>query len=261
MNLQPQVVNLTESTKEGAIGSVSFSCSKELSAGQVFKIGTFGIGETSAWVTDWEEGIATVSFLENNSVTHKIMLLPKGECITLRGPFGNGFPFAKKNYKKILLINKDDGILSQKKLINDLIQAGSDITLFHFTSSPKNPVMKSSLEKTCNNEESPVDGQIFDLTKKGPQDLNSFISKQLEQHNFSAVDAVAISGDENFQQAISKTLEQTNIKDKDIYILFNRNFTSGMGWSNQDLYGVTNIWKDGPVFTLSEVRRFPGIFI
>ena len=75
------------------------------------------------------------------------------------------------------------------------------------------------------------------------------------------IDGVALSGNEDFQKAVCKTLEKTNIKDKNIQILFNRNFTSGMGWSNQDLYGATNVWKDGPVFTLSEVRRFPGIFI
>ena len=261
MNLTPKVAKLTETSKEGAVGSVSFEYSKELSAGQVFKIGTFGIGETSAWITDSEEGLATVSFLETNSITHKIMLLPKGECITLRGPFGNGFSFKDSGYKNILLINKDDGILSQKKLINELIQHGAEVTLMHFTSSPKKPIMKSSLEKACNAGESPINGHIIDMTKKGPQALDSFIAKEFKKTNFSNIDGVALSGNEDFQKSVCKTLEKTNIKDKDIQILFNRNFTSGMGWSNQDLYGTTNIWKDGPVFTLSKVRRFPGNFI
>jgi len=261
MNLTPSVVKLTATRKEGVIGSISFKNTTQLHAGQVFKIGTFGIGETSAWITDWEDDIATVSFLENNSVTHKIMLLPIGECITIRGPFGNGFSLGEKGYKEILLVSKDDGILSQKKLINDLIQEGLNVTLLHFTSSPKNLIMKSSLEKACNKEASPINGIIVDMTKKGPQDLDSFIAKQFKKHNIANIDGVALSGNEDFQKAVCKTLEKTNIKDKSIQILFNRNFTSGMGWSNQDLYGATNVWKDGPVFTLSEVRRFPGIFI
>ena len=77
----------------------------------------------------------------------------------------------------------------------------------------------------------------------------------------SGINAVALAGNEDFQQSVSRVLEKTAIKDKSIQILFNRNFVSGMGWSNKDLYGTTNIWKEGPVFTLDQIRRFPGVFI
>ena len=258
MNLVPKIANIKNTERDGRLGSISFDFDGDLKAGQVFKIGTFGKGETTAWVIDAEDKTATVSFLDNNPVTHKIMLLPKGECITVRGPFGNGFSLLDE--RNILLISQDDGILSQKKLINDLLQNGNQVSLLHFTSFPKDIFMSSSLKKAVS-DDSPINGEIIDMTKKGPQDLDTFIKSCIKASYTSGINAVALSGNENFQQSVSRVLEKTAIKDKSIQILFNRNFVSGMGWSNKDLYGTTNIWKEGPVFTLDQVRRFPGVFI
>ena len=258
MNLVPKIANIKKTAREGVVGSVSFDFNGDLNAGQVFKIGTFGRGETTAWVTDSDKKTVTVSFLDNNPVTHKIMLLPPNECITIRGPFGNGFSLLDE--RNVLLVSQDDGILSQKKLINDLLQNGNQINLLHFTSVPNDIFMGSSLNKAVS-ADSPINGGIVDMTKKGPQDLDLFIKSSLKSEYISGINAVALSGNENFQQAVSKVLEKTAIKDKSIQILFNRNFVSGMGWSNKDLYGTTNIWKEGPVFTLDQIRRFPGVFI
>ncbi|MBG97590.1 hypothetical protein CL659_00525 [bacterium] len=258
MNLVPKIANIKNTERDGRLGSISFDFDGDLKAGQVFKIGTFGKGETTAWVIDAEDKTVTVSFLDNNPVTHKIMLLPTDECITVRGPFGNGFSLLDE--RNILLISQDDGILSQKKLINDLLQNGNQVSLLHFTSFPKDIFMSSSLKKAVS-DDSPINGEIIDMTKKGPQDLDTFIKSCIKASYTSGINAVALSGNENFQQSVSRVLEKTMIKDKSIQILFNRNFVSGMGWSNKDLYGTTNIWKEGPVFTLDQVRRFPGVFI
>lgn len=258
MNLVPTIATIKKTEKEGIVGSVSFNFDGDLNAGQVFKIGTFGRGETTAWVTELDNKTVTVSFLDNNSVTHKIMLLPPNECITIRGPFGNGFSLLDE--RNVLLISQDDGILSQKKLINDLLQNGNQINLLHFTSFPKDVFMGSSLNKAMS-PDSPINGDIVDMTKKGPQDLDAFIKSSIKSEYISGINTVALSGNEDFQKSVSKVLEKTAIKDKSIQILFNRNFVSGMGWSNKDLYGITNIWKEGPVFTLDQIRRFPGVFI
>ena len=191
MNLVPTIANIKKTEREGIVGSVSFEFSGNLNAGQVFKIGTFGRGETTAWVTDSDKKNVTVSFLDNNAVTHKIMLLPPNECITIRGPFGNGFSLL--NERNVLLISQDDAILSQKKLINDLLQNGNQINLLHFTSFPKDVFMGSSLNKAVS-PDSPINGDIVDMTKKGPQDLDAFVKSSIK-----SVQTLGLSSNQPFQ--------------------------------------------------------------
>ncbi|MCH7493979.1 hypothetical protein IIA16_04645 [bacterium] len=255
--LVPVPARLLESADEGGgVRTLHFSWQDvgSLCPGMGFKVTVFGFGETDAWVSEIGENRVGLSVRDTDRVTHRILLIPPGQWLGLRGPHGNGFPKSGWPEGRVGLFSMDFGLVPQRALVNTLVAGDHDVLLAHLATDPGNVVLGSSLERAAAGGER-VEVVRASLGREGVKQLAEVLDGAfLARGHLSALKSAAVAGPSAFLRLVVERLQKTQIRDRDIHVLVNRNRTSGAGFSNQDLLGRVNIWQRGPVFSLDKLR-------
>ena len=257
--LIPIAVQLLGTREEGGgVRTILFSRKgfPEMAPGQGFKISVFGKGETSGFISEVDEGTFGISLRDIDSVTNRIFLLSEGQWLGLRGPHGNGFPIEGWPEGKIGLLSMDMGLPAQRGLVSKLLEQGREVVISHLSTEDE-PIMAEAL-KSAGAEDSPVSVFLSKAGDRGDKEWEEFLgSTVLAPAVLKGMAGAAVSGPREFQHGVRRVLQKTAILDQNIHVLVNRNWTTGAGWSNQDLLAGVNLWLDGPVLTLSALRDLP----
>ncbi|MBC8515454.1 hypothetical protein H8D30_06335 [bacterium] len=251
-------IHSIESIQEEGGGVLTLFFSREgfspITPGQGFKISVFGRGETTGVVSEVSKDCFGVSLQDVDSVTHRLFLLSEGQALGLRGPYGNGLPTEGWPEGKIGLFSMDMGLAAQRGLVNALLAQGKEVVITHLTTDKENPVLAKALEK-ASEESSPIQVHLIASKDRGNQPWETFLRDQIMKKKIlQGMVGAAVGGTRPFQKVLMGILEKSRLRDKDIYFLVNRNWTTGLGWSNQDLLAGVNIWTRGPVFDLATLR-------
>lgn len=255
--LVPIPARLLESANEGGGARTLYFNWEDLGSlhpGMGFKVTVFGFGETDAWVSEIGEGRVGLSTREDDRVTQRILLIPPGQWLGLRGPHGNGFPTTGWPEGRIGLFSMDFGLVPQRALVNSLLAGGHGVLLAHVATDADNVVLGASLERAAEVGDQ-VEVVQASLGKAGTKPLAKVLDESiLASQHLSSLRGAAVAGPRPFQRLVIERLQKTQIRDRDIHVLINRNRTSGAGLSNQDLLAEVNVWQDGPVFGLDKLR-------
>lgn len=228
-----------------------------LRPGQNFKVSVFGLGETDAVVSEIGDGKVGISIRDVDPVTHRIYLIPPGQWLGLRGPHGNGFPLDGWPEGAVGLFSMDMGLVGQRPLVNALLAQGRQVVIAHLASKRGEMVLGDALERAAEAGEGVRVTTAF-LDDAGTKPLADVLRESLLTSGVvDGIRAAVVAGPRAFEREVVARLERSNIRDRDIHVLVNRNYTTGAGWSNQDLLGGVNIWQAGPVFTLDSLRDLP----
>ncbi len=119
--------------------------------GQFMEVSVFGKGEAPISITS---SPSRKDFLEftiraAGSVTKSIHNLKKGDCLHLRGPYGNAFPFEELKGKNIYFIAGGIGLAPLRSLINMVFDSRKDfrhIKLLYGAKTPDELCFKNELE-------------------------------------------------------------------------------------------------------------------
>ena len=255
--LVPIPARLLESMDEGGgVRTLRFPWQDvaALRPGMGFKVTVFGFGETEAWVSEIGTDNVGVSVRDSDRVTHRILLIPPGQWLGLRGPHGNGFPTEGWPEGRIGLFSMDAGLVPQRALVNVLLAGGHGVFLAHLATDHENVVLGPSLDR-AEAAGDQVEVVRASLGKAGARPLAEIVDETLlTSDHLATLRGAAVAGPRAFLKIVVDRLQKTQIRDRDIHILVNRNRTSGAGFSNQDLLGEVNVWQDGPVFGLDKLR-------
>lgn len=236
--------------------------------GQFMEVSVLGEGEAPISITS---SPSRKSFLEftiraAGRVTKSIHNLKKGDCLYLRGPYGNAFPFDEIKGKNIYFIAGGIGLAPLRSLINLVFDSREDFKHIKLLYGAKTP------DELCFKDELAAWKKIPDtevwLTVDKPCEgwgcrvgVVTELWKDTQVHSQNAVSILC--GPPIMMKFVTFELKKSGFEDKNIIMTLERYMKCGIGKCGHCNIGEKFVCMDGPVFTYEQVKTLPhkeGVF-
>ncbi len=227
--------------------------------GQFVLVGIWGYGEAPFGPSSSPEENSYIDILVRNTggnVTAALHNLKEGAEITLRGPYGNGFPLAFFENKDIVMVTGGCGIPPIASLIEYIISRRKKIGqsyLIYGAKTPQDLLMKDKL-----NEWQKQINVILTVDKPTPdwKGRIGMVSEFVKEIKIDAGNAVAaMCGPGPMMEALEKILKPLGISDRRIFVNTERKMQCGIGKCQHCVTGGKYVCADGPVFNYDQVDK------
>ena len=200
-------------------------------------------------------------------VTDALYCQEPGAEVGLRGPFGNGFPLDLFHGRDVLLVAGGLGMAPLRGLLQALLQRREEvgtIILLYGSREPEALLFREELESLA------AQGQLqlrfsVDFATELPWSRGSFVCRVglvpelLENLQFQpAQTTAAICGPPGLYQCVPEELATLGIAPERIFLTLERRMRCGVGQCCHCVTAGTFICKDGPVFSLAQLRTMEG---
>jgi NAD(P)H-flavin reductase len=224
--------------------------------GQFVLAGLWGYGEAPFGATSTPSDPTHMEIIVRRAgqVTRAMHALKKGDHMTLRGPFGNGFPLEFfRGMADLLLVTGGCGIPPIASLIRHIIENQSDFGRVHLVYGAKTPediLLKKELKRWAKSIDILT---TVDKGNKGWKGRRGLVTDCLSSIKLDPSNtAVAMCGPGPMIEAIEHIVNPMGISDRRIFISVERRMQCGVGKCQHCVCGEKYACKDGPVFNLDE---------
>ncbi len=242
-------------------GGVPFGTPKRgmhFTPGQFMLAGVWGYGEAPFGIASdpYETEYIELVVRRVGDVTGAMHLLEKGDTMTLRGPYGNGYPLEFFKGSDVILITGGSGIPPIASLIRYIIHNRKDFGMVHLVYGAKTSaglLMKREISKWKRKIDVTltVDGPECDWKGKC-----GFVSDCLTDIKVNPANTVvAMCGPGPMVDSIEQLVNPMGISDRKIFISMERRMQCGVGRCQHCVTGRKYVCTDGPVFNLDEIDR------
>jgi len=230
--------------------------------GQVGQLSVFGVGESTFVINSSPTRMDYLQFsvMKAGEVTAAIHDLYVGDQIGLRAPLGNWFPYEVMKDKKILFIGGGIGLAPLRTLILFMLDNRADykdITIIYGARTPPDLCYKDDLKEW----ESRSDvGLILTVDNEYPgwEKRIGFVPTVLNEVAPSPDDTVAITcGPPIMIKFVLQNLAKLKFRDEDVITTLERRMKCGIGLCGRCNIGSKYVCKDGPVFSLAQLKELP----
>jgi NAD(P)H-flavin reductase len=262
------ITNIIEETPNIKSFQVVFNDPERMKAfkfepGQVGQLSVFGIGESTFVINSPPTRMEYLQFsvMKAGEVTAALHELFPGDQMGLRAPLGNWFPYDMMKGKKILFIGGGIGLAPLRTLILYMLDNRGDykdITIIYGSRTPPDLCYKEDLKEW----EARSDVNLIltvDAEYPGWDKRIGFVPTVLNEVAPSPEDTIAITcGPPIMIKFVLQNLAKLNFKDENIITTLEARMKCGIGICGRCNLGSKYICKDGPVFSLAQLRDFPG---
>ncbi len=193
-------------------------------------------------------------------VTDALHRLPEGALIGIRGPLGNGYPLEQFRGKDILLIAGGFAVTTLRATLVYLLEHRADfgeITMIYGARRPGLLLYKEELN-TWQNREDLTLYLTIDQEAPGWKGLVGFVPQITEKVAPSGQNAVAlVCGPPIMIKFTLPVLEKKGFRPEDIYLSLENRMRCGLGLCHHCNVGPALVCKDGPIFTLAQLKDLP----
>jgi NAD(P)H-flavin reductase len=238
-----------------------------LAPGQFFEISLPGVGSFPVSSCDLVRNGRIHSCIRRaGRVTEALYNLEKGDSVGLRGPFGNGFPLALFAGQDALLIAGGLGMAPLRALLKALLdgrQTGK-IILLYGSREPGSLLFRDELIELSARGRVDVRFSVdFAEVLPGPCDRVlckiGLVSELLEDLDFVPHNTIAaVCGPPALYHCVLEELALMGLPPAKIFATLERRMRCGIGECCHCVAGGRYICKDGPVFSLKELRDMEG---
>ena len=236
----------------------------EFKAGQFGEYSVMGEGESTFCIASapTRKGYIECTFRKAGRVTGALANLEEGETIGFRGPYGNVFPIDEWKGKNLLYIAGGIALPPMRCVIwntLDLRENYKDITIIYGARSVDDLVYKNELKEW----EERSDVKLVTTVDPGGQTPDwkgeiGFVPTVLEKVAPSSKDTIAIvCGPPIMIKYTFPVLEKLGFTDETIYTTLENRMKCGFGKCGRCNVGKYFVCKDGPVFTLKQLKELP----
>ncbi len=234
----------------------------EFTPGQFIEVGVQGFGEAPfAICSSPQEADFQVCVRQVGSLTSRLHTLRVKDLITVRGPYGNGFPQIKD--KNLLLIAGGLGIIPLRPLILSAVkrpaceQAGraKKIQIFYGARSIKELLFRDEYKAWQKSVDLARTLDKGASTWKGRVGLITTLFDDIRIID----NAVAIvCGPQIMYKFVIQKLKESKFADTDIFFSLERKMYCGFGVCQHCAIGSKYVCEDGPVFNYDELKNIRG---
>lgn len=233
-------------------------------AGQFGEYSVMGEGESTFCIASapTRKGYIECTFRKAGRVTGALANLEEGETIGFRGPYGNIFPIDEWKGKNLLYIAGGIALPPMRCVIwntLDLRENYKDITIIYGARTVSDLVYKHELKEW----EERSDVKLVTTVDPGGQAPDwkgeiGFVPAILEKVAPSSKDTIAIvCGPPIMIKYTFPVLEKLGFTDEQIYTTLENRMKCGFGKCGRCNVGKYFVCKDGPVFTLKQLKELP----
>lgn len=227
--------------------------SENVKPGQFYEISIPKYGESPISVSGIGKDYLDFTIREVGKVTNEIFKFNIGDTIRIRGPYGNGFNVKDYYDKEIIIVAGGSGLAPVRGIIEyfyENIDKCKSLTLICGFRSPEDILFKDDINRwsgkanvilTVDKAEEGYEGRVGLVTKYIPE-INI-----VEKENV----AVIIVGPPIMMKFCIAEFQKLGIKDKDIWVSYERRMSCGLGKCGHCRMDTTYICTDGPVFNYS----------
>lgn len=226
--------------------------------GQFVMAGEIGYGEsTFGLASSPYNADIKICVRKVGNVTSELHRKQIGDTISIRGPYGNGFPISKMAKKSVIMAAGGVGIPPLVPLIEYVIKNKKKLAETHLLyggATPKDLLFKKEYPRwqkqgldICLTIDKPTPGW------EGEIGFVSMLCKQINIDPRSTI--VAICGPGPMMASMEKTIHPLGIADENIYISDERRLKCGIGKCQHCTCGHKYLCLQGPVFPYSEIKE------
>ncbi|HPD61075.1 MAG TPA: FAD/NAD(P)-binding protein [Thermodesulfobacteriota bacterium] len=231
--------------------------------GQVGQLSLFGVGESTFVINSPPTRLEYLQFsvMKAGEVTSAIHELAEGDQVGVRAPLGNWFPYEQMKGKKILFIGGGIGLAPLRTLILFMIDNRADygdITIIYGARTPNDLCYKEELKeweaRSDLNSILTVDAEFPGWDKRV-----GLVPNVLKEVAPSPENTVAITcGPPIMIKFTLQALSELKFKDEQIITTLEKRMKCGIGICGRCNIGTMYVCKDGPVFSLTQLKELPA---
>lgn len=235
--------------------------------GQFAEISVFGMGEAPFGYASspHEAGIVRFTVKRMGALTQELHRLGKGDIVGLRGPLGHPFDLNRFKGKDLIVVGGGYAFTTLRSLIAYLLEDENRsmverISLFYGVRHPGLFLYKPELEtwKKRRDFSLYLTVDTADDAWSGPVGVVPDLVKQTAPDTGNAV--AIICGPPPMIRFTLPVLESLGIKEEDIFISMEMKMKCGVGLCGRCNLGTKFVCKDGPIFTLKELRELTDAY-
>ena len=227
--------------------------------GQVGQLSIFGVGEATFVINSppTRKEYLQFSVMKAGEVTAAIHELAVGDQVGVRAPLGNWFPYESMKGKKILYVGGGIGLAPLRTLILFMLDNRDDykdITIIYGARSAPDLCYKTDLDEwTARSDVELI--LTVDAGSPGPPIREGLVPNVLKEIAPSPEGTVALTcGPPIMIRYALQALDSLGFKENEIITTLEARMKCGIGLCGRCNIGGKYICKDGPVFSLSELK-------
>jgi NAD(P)H-flavin reductase len=231
--------------------------------GQCVMVSILGLGECFFAISSspTQKGFLEVSVLKLGKVTSALHQKEPGDALTVRGPYGNGFPVEEWEGKNILCIGGGIGQAPLRSLITYILdnrEKYGKIDILYGARSYADLGYKE--EMFAMEKMDGIDVHLsIDQAENGWDRFVGFVPDNLMRVKPSPENTIAITcGPPIMIKFVIMNLEKLGFEDAQIYTTLEMRMKCGIGKCGRCNIGHLYVCKDGPVFSWEQLRQIEG---
>ena len=227
--------------------------------GQVGQLSIFGVGEATFVINSppTRKEYLQFSVMKAGEVTAAIHELAVGDQVGVRAPLGNWFPYESMKGKKILYVGGGIGLAPLRTLILFMLDNRDnykDITIIYGARSAPDLCYKTDLDEWADRSDVELILTV-DAGSPGPPIREGLVPNVLREIAPSPEGTVALTcGPPIMIRYALQALDSLGFKENEIITTLEARMKCGIGLCGRCNIGGKYICKDGPVFSLAELK-------
>jgi sulfhydrogenase subunit gamma (sulfur reductase) len=192
------------------------------------------------------------------NVVDALKRLTSGDCLDVRGPFGNGWPLEKARGRNVIIMAGGIGMAPLRPVVHYILNHKKNfrkVYLLYGAKIPSDLLYQDELQSWAQDISVLLSADRMD----GPGLLNlkeGLVTTLFEDVDVHLQETVSfICGPPIMMKFASTSLLLDGQEPDDIYLSLERRMKCGIGHCGHCQAGPKYICKDGPVFSLSEIRK------
>jgi len=233
--------------------------------GQFAELSAYGHGEAPFGIatSPTEPGIIKFSVAKVGCVSNALHLMEEGTMVGVRGPMGNYYPMEKFKGKNLVIIGGGFAFTTLRSMAVYMLDEKhradyGDITVIY---GARNPGLLLYKEELAEWETNPNINLITTIDKpaEGWNKHVGFIPTIVGEVAPSAVDTYAVvCGPPVMIKYTLPVLEKLGFTPEQIYTSLEMRMKCGLGICGRCNIGPKYVCKDGPVFSMAELKELPS---
>ena len=238
-------------------------------SGQCALLGLLGRGESFISISSsptWK-GFLEFSVLQYTTgrVTPELHRREVGDIVTVRGPYGNGFPVDDWKGKNLYFIGGGIGQAPLRSVYMYTLDPAlrkdyGNIDIIYGARTSKDIVFKSELEDLEGRDDVNVHLSI-DVEEEGWSRFVGFVPSNVLEIAPKPENAIAVTcGPPIMIKFTIENLMKLGFTPEQIYTTLENRMKCGIGKCGRCNIGSVYVCKDGPVFSYAEIKKMPDEF-
>ncbi|MCL5284381.1 MAG: FAD/NAD(P)-binding protein [Nitrospirae bacterium] len=231
--------------------------------GQFNMVGVFGLGEVPLSIVS---DPSDVDFFDHTirivgRVTGAMARLGPGDRVSIRGPFGNGWPMDESRGRDIVLVSGGLGCAPLVSVVNYVVRRREEfgsLTVLHGVKNPGDLFWKERLSR-LNEQEGTRVFLTSDEGGAGWEGAVGPVTDLIPNIPVTLRTTAKICGPEPMMLSTVRKLRDQGIPEDDLWVSLERNMQCAAGFCGHCQLGEIFVCRGGPVFRYAEIKHRLGI--